>query len=206
MRQEYAGVLTEGDLVGGWPAHFGRWLTDAITAGLPEPNAMVLATADGRGRPSARTVLLKGYDERGFVFYTNYDSRKGRELAANPYASAVFGWLPQYRQVRVEGVAAPVGRAETAAYFAVRPRGAQIGAWASPQSTVIGSRRDLEAAVAAAEERFAGTDDVPPPPNWGGYRLVPDAVEFWQGRENRLHDRLRYRRGDEDWLLERLAP
>jgi pyridoxamine 5'-phosphate oxidase len=208
MRQEYAGGLTENDLTGTWADLFGQWFADAVGAELPEPNAMVLATADAHGRPSARTVLLKGYDARGFVFYTNYESRKGRELAVNPYASAVFGWLPLFRQVRVEGAVERVDRAETAGYFALRPRGAQLGAWASPQSTVIGSREFLEAAVAATEERFAGTTDVPPPPHWGGYRLVPEQVEFWQGRPSRLHDRLRYRRPapDQDWITERLAP
>jgi pyridoxamine 5'-phosphate oxidase len=207
MRQEYAGELTEGDLAGTWVIQFEHWLTDAIAADLPEPNAMVLATADGQGRPGARNVLLKGYDERGLVFYTNYDSRKGKELAVNPYASAVFSWLPLHRQVRVDGVVTPASREETEAYFAVRPRDARIGAWASPQSAVIASRADLDAAVAAAEERFAGTPEPPPPPNWGGYRLAPEAVEFWQGRESRLHDRLRFRRtGTGDWVVERLAP
>jgi pyridoxamine 5'-phosphate oxidase len=207
MRQEYAGELTESDLAETWVIQFGRWLADAIAADLPEPNAMVLATADGRGRPGARNVLLKGYDERGVVFYTNYDSRKGRELAANPYGSAVFSWLPLHRQVRIDGVVAKASRAETEAYFAVRPRDARIGAWASPQSAVIASRADLDAAVAAVEERFAGTPEPPPPPHWGGYRLTPEAVEFWQGRESRLHDRLRYRRTETgDWVVERLAP
>jgi pyridoxamine 5'-phosphate oxidase len=207
MRQEYAGELTEDDLAETWLIQFERWLTDAIAADLREPNAMVLATADGRGRPGARNVLLKGYDERGFVFYTNYDSRKGKELAVNPYASAVFSWLPLSRQVRVDGVVAPISRVETEAYFALRPRGAQIGAWVSPQSAVIGSRADIDAAVAAIEARFAGTAGLTPPPNWGGYRLGPDAVEFWQGRESRLHDRLRYRRTETgDWVVERLAP
>lgn len=207
MRQEYAGELTESDLGPTWVIQFGRWLADAIAARLHEPNAMVLATADGQGRPSARNVLLKGYDERGLVFYTNYESRKGEELAVNPYASAVFSWLPLYRQVRLDGVVAPISRADTEAYFALRPRGAQIGAWASPQSAVIASRADIDAAVAATEARFAGTAELPPPPNWGGYRLAPEAVEFWQGRESRLHDRLRLRRTEQDtWVVERLAP
>jgi pyridoxamine 5'-phosphate oxidase len=185
---------------------FARWFEEARAAGTAQPEAMALATATPEGAPSARMVLLKGFDERGFVFYTNYDSRKGHELAANPYASAVFGWLTLYRQVRVEGTCAPVSRAETEAYFAVRPRGARIGAWASPQSSVIGSRENLQASVAAVEERFAGTDDVPPPPFWGGYRLEPHLVEFWQGRPSRLHDRLRFRRDGDAWVVERLAP
>ncbi len=207
MRQEYAGELTEGDLAETWVTQFERWLTDAIAAHLHEPNAMVVATADGQGRPGARNVLLKGYDERGLVFYTNYDSRKGKELAVNPYASAVFSWLPLYRQVRVDGVVAPISRAETEEYFALRPRGAQIGAWGSPQSAVVATRADIDAAVAAAEARFAGTERLEPPPNWGGYRLTPEAVEFWQGRENRLHDRLRFRRTESgEWVVERLAP
>jgi pyridoxamine 5'-phosphate oxidase len=206
MRQEYVGELMEGDLADSWMIQFGRWLSDAIAADLTEPNAMVLATADGQGRPGARTVLLKGYDEQGFVFYTNYDSRKGHELAANPRACAVFAWLPLHRQVRIDGTVAQVTRGETEAYFSVRPRGAQIGAWASPQSAVIAARDDLEAAVAAAEDRFAGVEQLPPPPNWGGYRVVPEMVEFWQGRESRLHDRLRYRRAAGEWIVERLAP
>ena len=206
MRREYSGTLIEDDVAIGWPALFTAWLADAIAAHLPEPNAMVLATADGRGRPSARTVLLKGYDERGFVFYTNYHSRKGVELAANPYASVAFPWLPLSRQVRVEGGCERVSPEETAAYFALRPRGSQVGAWASPQSAVVGSRAELDAAVSAVEERFAETPDLPPPPHWGGYRLVPDAVEFWQGREDRMHDRIRFRRDHETWVTERLAP
>jgi pyridoxamine 5'-phosphate oxidase len=208
MRREYSGAstaaLTEDDVKVGWSTLFSAWLADAVAAELPEPNAMVLATADGQGRPSARTVLLKGYDERGFVFYTNYRSRKGVELAVNPYASAVFLWLPLSRQVRVEGACAPVSRPETAAYFALRPRGSQVGAWASPQSAVVGSRAELDAAVTAVEERFDGTDDLPPPPHWGGYRLVPEAVEFWQGRQDRMHDRIRFDLVRQK--VERLAP
>jgi pyridoxamine 5'-phosphate oxidase len=206
MRREYTGALIEDDVTVGWSTLFSAWLADAVAANLSEPNAMVLATTDGQGRPSARTVLLKGHDERGFVFYTNYRSRKGVELAANPYASTVFPWLPLSRQVRVEGVCAPVTRAETEAYFALRPRGAQLGAWASPQSAVVGSRAELDAAARAVAEKFAGTPDVPPPPHWGGYRLVPEAVEFWQGREDRMHDRIRFRRENGGWVTERLAP
>jgi pyridoxamine 5'-phosphate oxidase len=206
MRREYAGDLTEDDLAPTWHAQFGHWLADAIAAGLPEPNAMVLATADADGRPAARTVLLKGYDESGFVFYTNYRSRKARDLAAHPYASAVFLWLALHRQVVVCGAVEPVSRAETEAYFAVRPRGAQLGAWASAQSTVLASRAELEAAFAAAQDRFDGAAAVPAPPHWGGYRIHPDTVEFWQGRISRLHDRLRFRRIGADWIVERLAP
>lgn len=204
MRREYEGVLTEDDVTVGWSELFSAWLADALAADLPEPNAMVLATADGRGRPSARTVLLKGFDERGFVFYTNYRSRKGAELAANPHASVVFAWLPLSRQVRVEGTCARVEPAETAAYFAVRPRGSQVGAWASPQSAVVGSRAELDAAVRAVEEKFEGTQELPPPPHWGGYRLAPTVVEFWQGRPDRMHDRIRFDLAQ--GKVERLAP
>jgi pyridoxamine 5'-phosphate oxidase len=204
MRTEYAGALTEGDLAPAWPAQFAQWFAEAMAAGVPEPNAMVLATADAAGRPSARTVLLKEYAESGLVFYTNHESRKGRELADNPYASVVFPWYPLHRQVIFVGSVTQVSRAETEAYFAVRPRGAQLGAWASPQSTVLRSQDQLAAAVVAAGERFA--DRVPPPPHWGGYRLAPQTVEFWQGRRDRLHDRLRFGRTQEGWVVERLAP
>jgi pyridoxamine 5'-phosphate oxidase len=189
-----------------WTSQFARWLTDAVAAGLPEPNAMVLATADSQGRPSARTVLLKGYDERGFTFYTNYGSRKGTEALANPYASLVFPWHPLHRQVVVCGAIRPVTRAETEAYFARRPRAAQLGAWASPQSTVIDNRSRLEAAVRELEQRWPDGEPIPAPPHWGGLRVVPDTVEFWHGRSGRLHDRLRFRRADDGWVVERLAP
>jgi pyridoxamine 5'-phosphate oxidase len=208
MRRDYTerGALLEGDLAGTWTAQFAAWFADATAAGLPEPNAMVVATADRAGRPSARTVLLKGYDRSGFVFYTNYTSRKGTEAAENPYASLVFPWFPMQRQVIVAGRMDKVSRAETEAYFATRPRGSQLGAWASPQSQVLPDRAAVEAGLAAAIERFGTDGPVPAPPHWGGLRVVPDTVEFWQGRSNRLHDRLRYRRDGDDWVVERLAP
>jgi pyridoxamine 5'-phosphate oxidase len=209
MRRDYTerGALLESDLADTWSAQFAAWFADATAAGLPEPNAMIVATADHAGRPSARTVLLKGYDATGFVFYTNYTSRKGTEAAENPYASLVFPWFPMQRQVIVAGRVGPVSRAETEAYFATRPRGSQLGAWASPQSHVVPDRAAVDQGLAAAIERFGTDGPVPAPPHWGGLRLMPDTVEFWQGRSNRLHDRLRYRRTDDGaWVIERLAP
>lgn len=209
MRQEYAGDagLVEADLASDWLTQFSRWFADAAAAGLAEPNAMIVATAAPDGRPSARTVLLKAYDASGLVFYTNLESHKAGEALANPYACLVFPWLALHRQVVVGGGVEPVTRVETEAYFAGRPRGAQLGAWASPQSRVIPDRAELEQRYAEAAERFAETEPVPPPPHWGGLRVVPETVEFWQGRRNRLHDRLRYRRlAAGDWVVERLAP
>jgi pyridoxamine 5'-phosphate oxidase len=183
---------------------FALWFEDAIAAGLPEPNAMILATSSAGGRPSARTVLLKGFDERGFVFFTNYESRKGRDLAENPRACLLFPWHPIRRQVRVEGRVVRVSREDSAAYFRSRPYGSRIGAWASRQSAVVASREDLDSRFDELARRWP--DDPPVPDFWGGYRVVPSEVEFWQGRTDRLHDRLRYRLTGGSWLRERLAP
>ena len=207
MRKSYqARGLAETDLAGDWVTQFRRWLDDAIAADLPEPNAMVLATADADGRPSARTVLLKGYDGAGLVFYTNYRSRKGRELAANPRASAVFPWIALARQVIVTGSVEPVPADRSDAYFASRPHGSQVGAAASPQSEVVPDRAALDAAWERVGALYPDGTPVPRPEHWGGYLLRPDTVEFWQGQVNRMHDRLRYRRGNGDWVVERLAP
>jgi pyridoxamine 5'-phosphate oxidase len=214
MREQYhTSDLTERDLAAHPMEQFARWFKDAACRGdIHEPNAMVVATATPDGRPSARTVLLKHYDARGFVFFTNYDSRKGGELAANPHASLLFPWHPIARQVIVTGRAVRVGRDETAAYFRTRPHGSQLGAWASAQSSVIGSRAELLARYEELAARHPEGGQVPVPPHWGGFLVMPDTVEFWQGHENRLHDRLRYVRrehgegGGEDWRVERLAP
>jgi len=200
------GQLDENVVARTWLDQLRRWFTDATAEpSVVEVTAMQLATVDTAGRPSVRTVLVKGLDERGVVFYTNYESAKARDLDARPSAAAVLVWLPLERQVRLSGPVTRVERAETEAYFAARPRGSQLGAWASPQSTVVPSRAALEDAVREIEERFAG-GEVPAPPNWGGYRLAPDVVEFWQGRADRLHDRIRYRLDGDAWVIERLAP
>ncbi len=206
LRIDYAlAGLSEKDLAKDPFRQFDRWFQEAVAAQVLEPNAMTLATADETGQPCARTVLLKGVDGRGFVFFTNYESRKARELAANPRASLVFPWLAVERQVVVCGSVVKVAREETDAYFQTRPLGSQFGAWASPQSTVVPSRETLENNLAAIETRYAGRT-VPTPPHWGGYRVIPTTVEFWQGRRSRLHDRLRYRREGDAWIVERLAP
>lgn len=205
MRRNYpAEPLLESTVAADPFTQFRSWLATAVRVGLPEPNAMVLATATPQAVPSARHVLLKELDESAFVFFTNLGSRKAAEIAANPAVSLCFPWFAMARQVVVLGSAAQITRAETAAYWTTRPRESQLGAWASDQSSVIGSRAELEAAAAAAAQRFP--EVVPVPPFWGGYRVVPQAVEFWQGGPARLHDRLRYTRTGDGWRLERLAP
>ena len=206
MRRDYSRAgLSEADLAPTWHEQFARWFADAATAGLAEPNAVVFATADADGRPSARTVLLKAHDERGLVVFTNLTSRKGREALANPHASLVFPWVELERQVVVVGTVEQVSRAETSDYFRSRPRGSQVGAWVSHQSRVVAGREVLEQRAAELEARFAG-GQVPVPDFWGGLRVVPVTVEFWQGRPSRLHDRLRYRREAGQWGVERLSP
>jgi pyridoxamine 5'-phosphate oxidase len=207
MRVAYEGAsLDEADLARTWTEQLQGWLNQAIKAGVAEPNAMVLATADADGRPSSRSVLCKGLDERGVVFYTNYTSTKSHDLTVTRYASVTFPWYLLHRQVTVCGEVEKVNVRETAEYWASRPRGSQLGAWASPQSQVVESRRDLDNALAAIERRFADVEEVPFPPHWGGWRIRPDMVEFWQGQQNRLHDRLRYVRTEDGWRIERVAP
>ncbi|MBI5911702.1 MAG: pyridoxamine 5'-phosphate oxidase [Betaproteobacteria bacterium] len=205
IRQEYmrAGLVEKDTAVDPFK-QFDRWFHDALEADLPLPNAMTLATATAAGRPSARVVLLKGVDARGFVFYTNYASRKARELGANPYAALVFAWSELERQVRIEGAIEKVSAEESDAYFASRPLGSRLGAWASPQSMVLPNRLTLAKKVAAIALRYG--KHPPRPLHWGGYRVLPEALEFWQGRKNRLHDRLLYTKQAGGWKIERLAP
>jgi len=205
LRREYAdGGLAEGDLAGDPFAMFQRWYDDAVAAGIYEPNAMVVASVSADGRPSARMVLLKGFSEEGWVFFTNLGSRKGTELRDNPRCHLLFPWHPLERQVRVDGVATELPRADVDAYFASRPRNSRLGAHASHQSREVASRAELEEAWAAADTAYP--DEVPVPAEWGGFRVAPAAVEFWQGRPGRLHDRLVYRRTDTGWTTHRLAP
>ncbi|HEX8078760.1 MAG TPA: pyridoxamine 5'-phosphate oxidase [Jatrophihabitans sp.] len=229
LRRSYgAGELSEDLLAPTWLEQLRLWFVQAVADDrVHEPNAMQVATVDEAGRPDLRTVLARGFDAAGVVFYTNYQSAKGRQLTANPVAAALFSWLPLERQVRLRGPVAKVDPAETARYFASRPRGAQLAAWASPQSESIANRAELERRLAEVTERF-GEGEIPPPPHWGGYRITVTEAEFWQGREFRLHDRLRYRlaagfadgrtdfadgvadetsaAGGEEWLVERLGP
>jgi pyridoxamine 5'-phosphate oxidase len=208
MRQSYEiGGLDERDLAPTWSAQLQRWFDDAVSGGIGEPNAMVVATVDADGRPDARTVLLKGLDEDGLRFFTSYGSAKGEQLAGNPYGAIVFPWHDLQRQVRLRGPVHRLPPEAADAYFASRPWGSRIGALASPQSQVIASRAGLEAARDELAERYPEGTDVPRPEEWGGYRLAPERVEFWQGRRDRLHDRLVYRRTDGGrWIIERLGP
>ncbi|HEX9054028.1 MAG TPA: pyridoxamine 5'-phosphate oxidase [Gemmatimonadales bacterium] len=206
LRREYARArLDERDVDPDPLVQFHKWFDDARRAELPEPNAMTLATATPAGVPSARMVLLKAADERGFTFFTDYRSRKGQELEANPHAALVFFWGELERQVRITGTVGRVSREETEAYFRTRPRESRLGAWTSHQSTVLAGRETLEARLREVAARHPG-DEVPTPPHWGGYLLKPDALEFWQGRESRLHDRVRYQREAGGWRIERLSP
>jgi pyridoxamine 5'-phosphate oxidase len=198
--------LQEKDVAGEPIAQFDRWWKDAMESEIDEVNAMTLATADATGAPSARIVLLKGFDERGFVFFTNYNSKKGQDIAANPRVSLVFFWKELERQVNIKGSIEKVSFAESDAYFQSRPVGSRIGAWSSPQSTVIPDRQILEDNVTMYQAQF-GDGPIPKPDHWGGYLVQPSSVEFWQGRSSRLHDRIKYRKNDQGlWIIERLAP
>jgi pyridoxamine 5'-phosphate oxidase len=207
LREEYLAETLDLESAAADPIkQFDHWMDEALKAAVPEPNAMTLATVNADGWPEGRVVLLKGFDEQGFTFFTNYESAKGAELLHNPKASLVFCWLELQRQVRIRGMVDKIPRAESVAYFRSRPRGSQLGAWASPQSTPVANRSVLEQRLKAVEEKFAGVEQIPCPEHWGGYILRPEQIEFWQGRASRMHDRIRYRKSDQNWDLERLAP
>lgn len=207
LRNEYAAHgLRRADLHSDPLQQFGAWFAAALAADIRDVNAMSLATAAPDGKPSVRIVLLKGFDERGFAFFTNYDSEKGRQLEANPFAALVFYWVQLERQVRISGAVEKTSREDSAAYFHSRPIGSRLGAWASKQSEIVDARQVLDSRLTEMTERFED-GDIPLPPHWGGYRVKPDKMEFWQGRPNRLHDRFRYlRRADGTWQIDRLAP
>ena len=207
LRQEYSSEILDMESVLRDPIRqFDHWMDEAIRAEVPEPNAMTLATVDPDGWPEGRVVLLKGFDEQGFTFFTNYTSAKGQELAHNPRASLVFCWLELQRQVRIRGRVEKVDAAVSTAYFESRPRGSQVGAWVSPQSREVAGREELEQRVVEVEARFSGMEILPRPEHWGGYVVIPDRIEFWQGRLNRLHDRILYRQETGAWKISRLAP
>ncbi len=207
LRQHYAlESLSENDVRPDPVAQFAFWFEEARASQILEPNAMTLATSSSDGRPSARTVLLKDFDNQGFTFFTNYESQKGLELAANPFAALLFTWLDLQRQIRIEGRVEKIAAEASLSYFQSRPRSSQIGAWASPQSQVIETREQLEKREHEVEVNFSGLEKLPLPPNWGGYRVIPEVFEFWQGRMSRLHDRILYTRDGEGWRIERLAP
>lgn len=207
LRRTYAlQSLNESDVSVSPFEQFKHWFDEAVSSQILEPNAMTLATVGANGRPSARIVLLKGFDERGFVFFTNYESRKGNEMAQYPNAALLFCWLELERQIRIEGKIEKISREDSEAYFVSRPKGSQIGAWVSPQSQVISDRSVLEKKQADLEEEYKDAPVLPLPPNWGGYVLRPDYFEFWQGRESRLHDRIAYEQNGDNWKVIRLAP
>jgi len=207
LREDYrAKTLEITDVLANPIQQFNEWFQEALDSQIKEANAMTIATVDAQGKPAARIVLLKGFDENGFIFYTNYDSRKGQELAANPNIAVVFLWKDLERQIRIEGVAEKLAPAVSLNYFQSRPKGSQIGAWASPQSQVIPDRSILEQNVLDLKEKYKNADNLPIPSHWGGYQIKPTLIEFWQGRSSRLHDRLCYTLEGKTWKIERLAP
>lgn len=207
LRQDYTKTeLSETNISNHPIQQFSTWFTEAQNSDVMEPNAMTLATVDSNGKPSARIVLLKGFSEDGFYFYTNYDSSKAKDMELNPYVSGVFLYLPLERQIRISGSVVKVSRKTSEEYFHSRPRGSQIGAWVSPQSTVIKNRQVLEERLVSFEDKFKDEEIIPLPDNWGGYLIIPDVIEFWQGRPDRLHDRIRYSKEEGHWKIERVAP